>query len=176
MIDFSLSRASRIATFHTIDYLAPSKSNRLRERFGWESMAFLAIDRVTHAFRHEHAGRESSPTPLLLTKEARSRGSAVFGETMFGENTFGDLSGTILPNESWGILNLVNEAADFLRKRIERHTHRGEWRAKRISSIVTPAATHKASGPQSRSGPRATDLPRGPLPSKTTSWRHETPS
>jgi hypothetical protein len=109
-----------VATYHTIDYLAAPKTGKtLVNKFRRESAAFLAIDRIAHAFKHGHTGHQNSLVKPLLAKDVRRRPATVPGKMILGTTPFNYSGGVRAAKEVKDILELVNEAADFLRGKIQ---------------------------------------------------------
>ena len=104
-----------VVTFHTVDYRAhPKKSASLRQQWNRKSPAFKIVDQVAHAFKHVISGNPQKP-------KLRA-GDVVFKGGAFDIRAFSrgfDVGGVTLKDRpEIKILNVVEEAADFLRQQL----------------------------------------------------------
>jgi hypothetical protein len=94
-----------VVTFHAIDYLAGNKRKAIvRAEYRRQSRAFVAIDRIAHARDlHRFDGRQPSD---------------VIGEQPPETIAFRQAGAAAARGAKASVLELVNEAADFLRNKI----------------------------------------------------------
>jgi hypothetical protein len=107
-----------VAAFHSIDYLAyPAKPQRLRQLFRRQSMDFVLVDYVAHAFKHVASGNPSGKR--LVSAEVISRPAAIWGSAVWDLSRWDDATGgvTLDNDRSVDLLTAIKRTVDFLRKK-----------------------------------------------------------
>jgi hypothetical protein len=135
--DLAQNRASKrhaflacLATYHMIDYLCGKRRKAVvRGEYRAQSQAFAAIDRIAHG---RQDGQPDPPRSALhldetLAESVGGRGAAS-----------GNIGAARLIGEGTDVLALVNEAADFLTKKVREQASREDEPANDTYYVVVP--------------------------------------
>jgi|SRR5882672_8108013 len=111
--------SAAVAVFHSVDYLAPTKSSGLRSKFRKKCADFATVDRIAHAFKHVKTGHPDSIDLQPLSADGIITRPPMYYDVSgaYGLSRWGDAIGgvTIDVDRQQDVLLAVKRAAEFIR-------------------------------------------------------------
>jgi hypothetical protein len=121
-----------VVTYHMIDYLCGKRRKAvLRGEYRAQSAAFAAVDRIAH-------GRVDGQPGVRRSASRVDERSAGLAEMSSREAASGDVSAANSIGEERDILALVNEAVDFLGKKVREQASQEDEPANDTYFVVVP--------------------------------------
>jgi hypothetical protein len=121
-----------LVTYHMIDYLCGKRRKAvLRGEYRAQSAAFAAVDRIAHGRTDGQPGVRRSASRVDETS------AGLAGMSLRGA-TSGNVGAANLIGEERNILALVNEAADFLAKKVREQTSQEDEPGNDTYYVVVP--------------------------------------
>jgi hypothetical protein len=108
-----------VVVFHSVDYLAPTKSSVLRSKFRKNCADFATVDRIANAFKHVKTGHPDNIDVQPLSADGViTRPAMYYGVSgAYGLSRWGDAIGgvTLDGDRQQDVLSAVKRAAEFIR-------------------------------------------------------------